>query len=172
MPVDEDGASDPAGEFKLLFYRDRRAIFYGDEIAVGIDLIETLDVVLGTEWQLDYVRARFTDGHGNRNVPRIPPMRWNGSLFYERDPWYARIGFLRYEAQWNPAADEFSTKAYTLFDFSAGWLAYSLEEYPAIELTFAARNLLDENARNAVSFTRREVLLPGRSFRVDLQLSF
>jgi iron complex outermembrane receptor protein len=172
VQVDEDGEPDPSGEFELLSYRERRAIFYGGEIVVGIDLIETLDGVLGTEWQLDYVRARFTDGSGNRNIPRIPPMRWGGSLFYEHHPWRARVGFLRHEAQWSPAADEFATSAYTVLDFSVGWLFYPLEGYPPLELTLAASNLLDEEARNAVSFTKSEVSLPGRGFRVNVHLSF
>ena len=38
--------------------------------------------MLSTEWQLDYVRAQFTDGIGNTNVPRITPMRWGGFLVY------------------------------------------------------------------------------------------
>ena len=156
----------------MLFYRDRKTIFYGGEIAVEIDLVEVLDGVLGTEWQFDYVRARFTDGSGGRNVPRIPPMRWGGSLFYEHYLWHARIGFSRHEAQWYPAAGEFSTGAYTALDFSAGFLVSPLEHYLPLALIFTATNLLDEKARNAVSFTKREVLLPGRSFRVNLHAKF
>ena len=172
VKVDEDGVADSGGELDLLFYRDRKTIFYGGESVVEIALLEALDGVLGTEWHLDWVRARFTDGSGNRNVPRIPPMRWGGSLFYEHYFWRARIGFTRHEAQWYPAAGEFSTSAYTLLDLGAGFLFHPLEDYAPLELTFTATNLLDEKARNAVSFTKREVLLPGRSFRVNLHAKF
>jgi len=37
-------------------------------------------------------------------------------------------------------------------------------------LGFAATNLLDEEARSAVSFNKDEVLLPGRSFQVSLNV--
>ena len=40
------------------------------------------------------------------------------------------------------------------------------------ELLLQATNLLDEKARNVVSFTADEVLLPGRSFRAAVRLPF
>ncbi|MBW2232726.1 MAG: TonB-dependent receptor, partial [Deltaproteobacteria bacterium] len=123
--VDGMGTIDPAGDFDLLLYRDRNAAFYGGEFTIRADLVEFLGGVLGTEWQIDYVRARFTDGGGNTNVPRIPPMRWGGSLSYEHDRFSGRFGFLRHEAQWDPSANEFATSAYTMLDLSARyWLPF------------------------------------------------
>jgi len=48
-----------------------------------------------TEWQFDYVRARFTEGPSDRDVPRITPMRWGGGLVYRHDRVKGRFGFLR-----------------------------------------------------------------------------
>jgi iron complex outermembrane receptor protein len=170
--VDEDGAPDPAGELDQLFYRNRNASFYGGELTIGIELAELFGGVVGTDWQIDYVRARFSDGRGNQNVPRIPPMRWGGSLYYEHDRVSARFGFLRHQAQWTVAANEFATSAYTMLDLSARYRLVLFEDRAQLDLGFTARNLLDEAARNAVSFTKDRVLLPGRSFRVSLHASF
>jgi iron complex outermembrane receptor protein len=101
--VDADGTPDPGGEFEELFYVARNALFYGGEIALGGEIFDLWDGVLRSDWQLDFVRARFTAGPGNKNVPRITPLRWGGSLSYERDRISGRIGFLRSEAQWYPA---------------------------------------------------------------------
>ncbi|MBW2390722.1 MAG: TonB-dependent receptor [Deltaproteobacteria bacterium] len=170
--VDGMGTIDPAGDFDLLLYRDRNAAFYGGEFTIRADLVEFLGGVLGTEWQIDYVRARFTDGGGNTNVPRIPPMRWGGSLSYEHDRFSGRFGFLRHEAQWDPSANEFATSAYTMLDLSARYWLPFFEDRTPLALGFTARNLLDEKARNAASITKDSVLLPGRSFRVSLQWGF
>jgi len=184
--VDEMGAVDPAGDFDLLIYRDRTATFYGGELTIEADLVEFLGGLLETKWQIDYVRARFTDagqlccpsacdcrrGGGNTNIPRIPPMRWGGSLSYEHARFSGRFGFLRHQAQWDPSPNEFATGAYTMLDLSVRYWLPFFEDRPALALGFAARNLLDEKARNAASFTKDRVLLPGRSFRVSVQASF
>ena len=47
-----------------------------------------------------------------------------------------------------------------------------LEDVMPSDLIFTASNQLDESARNAVSFTKEEVRLPGRSFRLGLRTSF
>jgi len=170
--VDETGAADPAGDFELLLYRDRNAVFYGGEFTIRADLVEFLGGVLETEWQIDYVRAQFTDGSSNTNLPRIPPMRWGGSLSYEHDRFSGRFGFLRHQAQWNPSVNEFATGAYTMFDLSARYRLPIFEERTPMAIGFTARNLLDEKARNAASFSKDSVLLTGRSFRLSLQGSF
>ena len=42
----------------------------------------------GIENQFDVVRATFTDG---TNVPRIPPVRVGGGLFWRDANWLARV---------------------------------------------------------------------------------
>ena len=170
--VDEDGTPDPMGELKQLFFQNRDAAFYGGEARIGIELLELFGGVLGSDWQIDYVRARFTDGDGNRNVPRIPPLRWGGSLVYEHDRTSGRFGFLRHEAQWDSATNEFATGSFTILDLSARYRLPWSEDAMPLEIRFAARNLLDERARNAVSFNKDQVLLPGRNFRVGLHGRF
>ena len=41
--------------------------------------------------QYDIVRATFTDG---TNVPRIPPQRLGGGVYYRDGNWFVRVGLL------------------------------------------------------------------------------
>ena len=56
----------------------------------------------GIESQFDVVRATFTDG---TNVPRIPPVRVGGGLFWRDANWLARVNLLHAFAQNNVADD-------------------------------------------------------------------
>lgn len=161
--VDEEG--DPAGdELDELFYDARDALFWGGEVEISADLFEFGEGMFGTEWQFDYVRARFQGGSGNRNVPRITPIRWGGRLTYAHDRVNGSFGFLRTESQSNGAAGEFETGSFTMLELTARYRIPTLEEIVPIEIGMVARNLLNQNARNAVAFNKDEVLLPGRSF--------
>ena len=159
-------------ELDELFYEDRNALFWGGEISLGVDLFELCGGTVGTEWQFDYVRARFTDGSGDRNVPRITPMRWGGSLVYQHDLVKGSFGFLRHESQWDPSDAELATNSFTMLDLTLQVRLPFLENVVETDLWFTASNLLDEAARNAVSFTKDEVRLPGRTFRVGVRTSF
>ena len=122
--------------------------------------------------QLDYVRARFTSGGGDKDVPRIPPMRWGAEIYYDHDRLDGRFGFTRTEAQWQTAREEFATDSFTMLNLSARYRVAMLEDTYPLEIGLSARNLLDEKARNAVSFNKQEVLLPGRDVRVSLRVAF
>ncbi len=57
--------------------------------------------MFGIEDQFDVVRATFTDGS---NVPRIPPVRIGGGVFWRDANWLARVKLLHAFAQNNIAA--------------------------------------------------------------------
>ena len=52
--------------------------------------------IWGIEDQFDVVRATFTDG---TNVPRIPPLRLGGGVFWRDDNWLMRVNLLHAFAQ-------------------------------------------------------------------------
>ncbi len=161
--VDEDG--DPAGdELEELAYDSRDALFWGGEVQVGVDLIEIGGGMVDTEWQFDYVRARFVNGGGNKNVPRITPIRWGGKLRYSHERVNGYVGFLRTEKQRNGASNEFETKSFTMLELGTRVRPPVIDAFVPIEIGMTARNLLNENARNPVAFNKEEVYLPGRSF--------
>jgi len=118
------------------------------------------------------VRATFTDG---TNVPRIPPARLGGGLFYRDANWLARINLLHAFAQRNVAAEETDTAGYNLLRAE---ISYNTKLDPTIfgprELTVGlyGNNLLNEKIRNAVSYTKNEVLMPGMNVRLFANLKF
>ncbi|MDJ0865685.1 MAG: TonB-dependent receptor [Myxococcota bacterium] len=172
VTVDEEGNPDPDGDLDELFYRQRNASFLGGELTAGAHLVEFAGGSLRTEWQLDYVRARFTSGSGENDIPRIPPMRWGGSLVYVHDRVYGRFGFMRHESQWNATDLERDTDDFVMLDLALRVKLPMLEDLAPTELSFMATNLLDVGARNAVSFNVDEVKLPGRNFRIGLRTEF
>ncbi len=88
---DFDSCGNPAGELNQAVYSQRDAIFRGGEFQAQYDVAHVLNGVWGVEGQFDVVRATFTDG---TNVPRIPPMRLGGGVFYRDGNWLARVNLL------------------------------------------------------------------------------
>ena len=81
----------PGEELKQAVYSQRDAIFRGIEFQSQYEVAPLWTGVWGIENQFDVVRATFTDG---TNVPRIPPVRIGGGLFYRDSNWLARVNLL------------------------------------------------------------------------------
>ncbi|WP_298960528.1 TonB-dependent receptor [uncultured Methylobacterium sp.] len=160
------------GPLRQVVYSGADATFYGAEIASQLDLVPVGDGFAGITAQYDFVRARFDDGS---DVPRIPPHRVGGGVFVRADGWYAQLGLLHAFAQTQTGALETPTPGYN--DLKAE-LSYSAALDPAVhglaEVTLGLRgtNLLDDVIRNAASFTKDEVVLPGRNVRLFLTARF
>ncbi|HPG24204.1 MAG TPA: TonB-dependent receptor [Myxococcota bacterium] len=178
--VNEDGDPPAPGDEMLaqIVYANRDALFYGTELSGELDLFETdlpwlASTRLGLDGRFDFVRARFLDdsADGVRNVPRITPIRWGAGLFLESEPFDARIGFVRTEAQEKTGAFERPTASFTHLDASLLWRVDLIGEVP-VELSVVGRNLTDVRGRNHLSFNKEEVLLPGRSIRFGLRARF
>ena len=174
LTVDEDGNSvaptDPDALDQLL-YTERNAVFYGTEASGELDLLYFEPGTIGIDGRFDFVRARFTAGH-DRDVPRIVPIRWGGGLFWDSDSLVARVGFLRTEPQSNTGAFETSTKSFTFLNASIVYRRSFLDDLVPVEISVVGRNLNDVRGRNHVSFNKDDVLLPGRSVRFGLRVSF
>jgi iron complex outermembrane receptor protein len=169
LTVDEEG-NDP-GALDQLFYRARNAVFAGTEVSANVDLFDALGGSFGVDAQMDYVRARFTSG-SDRNVPRIPPIRWGANLSY-RGAWLlGRFGFLRTQDQPDVSSFENPTDAFTFLNASLTLLLSPLYPRVPVEIGLQGLNLLDAKGRNVVSFKADEVLLPGRNIRATLRVRF
>ena len=125
----------------------------------------------GVEGQYDIVRATFTDG---TNVPRIPPQRLGGGIYYRDANWLARVNLLHAFAQREIAAEETPTAGYNLLNATVSYTHRFRTGDPLREMTVGVQgiNLLDEEMRNHVSFKKDEVLLPGRNLRFFATLRF
>jgi iron complex outermembrane receptor protein len=128
---------------------------------------------LGIETQADIVRATFSDG---TNVPRIPPVRAGGGLFWRDANWFARVNLLHAFAQ-NDIAEiaETPTSGYNLLKAEVSYKTLlDPRIYGAKEMTLGVvgNNLLNENIRNAVSYNKDNVLQPGLNVRAFASVKF
>lgn len=112
---EEDFAScaiDGEGDLRLALYSQRNAVFRGAEFQSQLDVAPLAGGTLGVENHFDVVRASFTSGG---NVPRIPPVRLGGGLYWRDADWLTRIN-LRHAFAQNDIAEtgETPTKGYNL----------------------------------------------------------
>lgn len=170
---DSCGNGDPTNEGKQAVYSQRDATFRGAEFQSQLDVGPLYGGIWGVEDQFDIVRATFTDG---TNVPRIPPVRIGGGVFWRDSNWLMRVNLLHAFAQNDIAViGETPTGGYNLLKaeisyntkLDSSWLG-------AREMTvgLVGNNLLNENIRNSVSYTKDEVLMPGIGVRAFANLKF
>lgn len=161
------------GDLAQAFYAQRNAIFRGGEFQSQLDLAPLAGGTFGVENQGDIVRASFT---GAGNVPRIPPARLGGGLFWRDANWLARINLLHAFAQNNVAVTgETPTKGYNQLKTELSYrLIFGPNDPLGREMTIglSGNNLLNEDMRNSASFRKDEVLLPGRNLRVFANILF
>lgn len=171
----EDGACQlgPGLELNQAIYTQRDATFRGGEFQFQYDVMPVWNGVWGIEGQYDIVRATFDDG---TNVPRIPPQRLGGGVFYRDANWFARVNLLHAFAQ-NDIAPiaETPTSGYNLLRAE---VSYKTKLDPSwfgareMYVGLVGNNLLNENIRNAVSFNKDQVLMPGIGVRAFANLKF
>jgi iron complex outermembrane receptor protein len=170
---DSCGNGDPNNEGRQAVYSQRDATFRGGEFQSQLDVGPLNGGIWGIEDQFDIVRATFTDG---TNVPRIPPVRVGGGVYWRDANWFMRINMLHAFAQNDIAVvGETPTAGYNLLKaeityktkLDASW-------FGAREMTvgLVGNNLLNENIRNSVSYTKDEVLMPGIGVRAFANLKF
>lgn len=161
------GPGDESLDQVLFDQRDAR--FYGVELSAQVDVAPVWNGVWGIEGQYDFVNAEFSNGD---KVPRIPPHRLGGGLYYRDLNWFARAGVLHAFDQDRFAAEfeEIATPGYTLVSAELSYTTRmtGLAGVPQ-EMTIGLKgeNLADDEILNHASFKRREdVLLPGASVRL------
>lgn len=171
----EDGVCQPGPGLELnqAIYSQRDATFRGGEFQFQYDVMPVWNGIWGIEGQYDIVRATFDDG---TNVPRIPPQRLGGGVFYRDANWFARLNLLHAFAQDDVAPiAETPTPGYNLLKAE---ISYKTKLDPSrfgareMYVGLVGNNLLNENIRNSVSFTKDQVLMPGIGVRAFANLKF
>ncbi|WP_065751452.1 TonB-dependent receptor [Bradyrhizobium paxllaeri] len=171
----EDGVCQlgPGLELNQAIYSQRDATFRGAEFQFQYDVMPVWNGLWGIEGQYDIVRATFDDG---TNVPRIPPQRLGGGVYYRDTNWFARVNLLHAFAQNDVAViAETPTAGYNLLRAE---ISYNTKLDPtwfgAREMTvgLVGNNLLNEDIRNSVSYTKDQVLMPGLGVRAFANLKF
>ncbi|MPZ37000.1 MAG: TonB-dependent receptor [Rhizobiales bacterium] len=156
----------PGGDLSQAIYSQRDATFRGGEFQSQFDVAPLWGGIFGIENQFDVVRATFSDG---TNVPRIPPVRVGGGVYWRDANWFARVNLLHAFDQDNIATTgETPTAGYNLLKAE---LVYTTPLRPndfgarLLTVGIVGNNLLNEDIRNHVSFRKDEVLMPGRGVR-------
>ncbi|MCK1651710.1 TonB-dependent receptor [Bradyrhizobium sp. 149] len=172
---DDDFASCGAlgAEVNQAVYSQRDANFRGGEFQSQLEIGALQGGIWGIENQFDVVRATFTDG---TNVPRIPPLRLGGGVFWRDDNWLMRVNLLHAFAQNNIAViAETPTAGYNLLKAEVSYKTrLDRNWFGAREMIagLVGNNLLNENIRNSVSYTKDEVLMPGIGVRAFANFKF
>jgi iron complex outermembrane receptor protein len=119
------------------------------------------------------VRATFADGS---NVPRIPPVRLGGGVYWRDANWLARVNLLHAFAQKDVSAAETTTPGYNNLraELSYTWKKAqpAVNEPSEVSLGIVGTNLLNDDIRNAASYSKDQVLMPGASLRVFARLKY
>lgn len=160
-------------EFDQSVYSQKNAKFYGVEFSAQFDAVTVGRNTFGVEGQYDFTRAKFSDG---TNVPRIPPHRLGGGVFWRSaDGFFARVALLHAFAQ--DKIGEFETRT-PGYDNLKAEFRYTREfdreatRISSLTIGVLGDNLLDERIRNAASFKKDEILLPGAGVRAFVRAKF
>ena len=144
------------------------ADFFGTEVKVNYQFIDSPASKLGLEWYGDFVRASNSDT--SEALPRISPGRIGVALHGLESGWTWRLDATYHLAQNRTAPDETRTAGFTMVGAS---LAHPIK-FAQLDGQFTLRviNLLDQEARNASSFIKDAMPLPGRGIEAGLRLNF
>ena len=171
----EDGLTDTA-------YSGVRARFTGFEASGTVRLLgkgglvglaDSTGQTLDLDLRADVVRA--TNLSTGQALPRIAPMRLGATAVWGSGPWGVRLGFDHATAQNRvPDVGQRATEAYTLWNTA---VTYKMKQ-GATNLLWYARidNLTNQLAYSATSVLTTTAFpkapLPGRSFKIGLQVNF
>ena len=147
-------------------------MFRGGEAAAQLDIAPVLNGLWGIDGQYDIVRATFADG---TNVPRIPPQRVGGGVWYRDTNWFMRVNLLHAFAQNDIATVETPTAGYNLLKAEISHTRQlTPTDFGPREMTIGlvGNNLLNDDIRNSVSFTKDQVLMPGIGVRAFASVKF
>ena len=120
----------------------------------------------GIDGQYDFVHATFKDG---TFVPKMPPHRLGGGIYYRDINWLARVNLLHAFPQNEFATFDTPTPGYNLLNAELSYTT-KLERHadlvPEITVGIRGENLLNDDIRNSVSYKKDEVLQPGVNVRL------
>ncbi len=159
----EDGENFPNFSFVNL-----PAKFYGLEAKSLFNIFKAGSTKFDIEVRGDYVEAK--NRRTGEHLSRISPARVGTSLIYKQNKLGLRLDADQTFAQTNIAQGETKTKSYLMLDFGVD---YQVNVGNTNSLLYVkGTNLLDEEARNHVSFIKDVAPLMGRSFVVGIRTAF
>lgn len=148
-------------------YRGGKADFYGFEAQLEAKLGQALGINWTSEVQADAVRATVKNFGP---APFMPPLRVLAALSGERGQFDGRLEIERAFAHDRTAPVETDTPGYTMVNATLDW--HPLAAKPELNLSLAANNIFDVEARRSTSQLKDFAPLAGRDIRLTARLGF
>lgn len=156
-----------ADEFPVIEFAAADSLLQGVESHLDLGLTTTLFAELG----LDYVRGELKDS--GVPLPRIPPLRFQGGLRYQRDALQIGGGLASTAKQdrvFDTFGIELPTDGYNLLRFYA---SYSFQTGMGVNtITARLENATNELYRNHLSFLKELAPEMGRNFKIVYGVRF
>jgi len=119
---------------------------------------------------LDLVDAKLRGSQVNRDIPRIPPLRWRLGALAEWRNLVFDTSYTRTQKQNDVAIGELPTQG---FDNLRAYLGYRLNAGESrVEIFVRGENLTDDEQRLHTSFIKDLAPQPGRTFEGGIRLDF
>ena len=167
--VDGNFFPNDSGGFKELLYSQQDATFWGLEGQIHWHVFEGMNGRFGVNAQADYVRADLRCRRQRAAHSALSDRRRH--FLREPQGWRPKFGVLYHGEQDKVCSERDADRQLTrrvdasatihLFEGSGG----------DVDLVLTGTNLTDSVGRNAVSFTKDFVELPGRTFRLMLHFA-
>ncbi len=150
-------------------FQQEDADFMGIDLEVSARLAQWEGGEARLRGMFDYVHAQL-DVRGNKDLPRIPPLRYGGGLALQFGVVDASIDYLRANAQSDVADFELRTDSYNDLRVYVG------AKIPMGDTTLGVfaqgKNLTDDDQRYHTSFIKEFAPAPGRTIEVGMRLLF
>ncbi|MFT6106975.1 MAG: iron complex outermembrane receptor protein [Rickettsiales bacterium] len=168
IALNATGEEDHDSDLPIYNYVNMPAEFYGAEVKAMFDAYDKNKHKVNFEIRGDYLEAR--NRSTSEHLPRISPARVGGSAIYDYNKVGLRLDVDYTFAQNNVADEEVPTEGYVMLNARTD---YQINLGPTSSILYLnATNLLDQEARNHVSFLKDNIPLPGRSFMVGIKTLF
>jgi iron complex outermembrane receptor protein len=154
-------------ELPVFQYRGGKANFLGFEAQLEAKLGQALGINWTGELQADAVRATVKNFGP---APFMPPLRVLAALSGERGQFDGRLELERAFAHDRTAPVETDTPGYTMVNAALDW--HPLAAKPELNLSLAANNIFDVEARRSTSQLKDFAPLAGRDIRLTARLGF
>lgn len=150
-------------------YLQQDARFLGFESRITVPLTTRFGIFRAVAFA-DSVRGYFVeDGAGS--VPRLPPATYGAALEYEAGGVFGKLRAARSMDQSRSGLNEPPTAGYTMLNAELSYRFAATSSTEAFAF-IRARNLLDDDVRNATSFLRAFVPEPGRTIDAAIRFEF
>ena len=162
---EHDDEDDHGGLIKAN-YLQQNAQFIGYELEMGT-VLELGNGDLTLSFGRDSVAGEFRD---DSNISRMTPDRNIYGISYSENDLELKLDLKDVGSQRDLGTNETVTSGFSMLNFNAV-KTFTFGKKQTATVSFFAKNLLDEVARNHSSFVKDEVPLPGRNIGIKLQVT-